>query len=663
MNKHQYLELVEELIEHDKHYYDKARPIISDQEYDGKMKKLIEYEKTHPDHINPNSPAQRIAESPTEGFVQKAHRAPMMSLSNTYSEEEVGDFLKRVHKLLEKERVAFCCELKMDGTAVSLRYEKGKLLHALTRGNGRMGDDVTANIKTISSLPLKLSGSHIPDSLEIRGEVYMPLPSFRALNAAREEDGLEPFANPRNAAAGSLKLLDSREVAKRKLHLVCYGIAESLPQVEHQMQVHHLLRQWGLPVAAFKHLAVCHNLEEIMAFASKVQKERAHLPFEIDGIVIKVDELKSHELLGATGKVPRFATAYKFAPEQAKTKVLDIVVQVGRTGVLTPVAELEPVFLAGSTISRATLHNQDEVARKDIRLGDSVTIEKGGDVIPKIVEVDLKKRPHGTKPWHMPSHCPICKTSVVSQEGEVAVRCPNPKCTGQRVRRIQYFASKHAMDIEHMGEKVVEQLVEKGLVSRISDIYLLGTLSLLQLDGFKEKSVQNLLDSIEVSRKCPLSRFIMGLGIKYVGTETAELLAEHAGDLETLLQMKEEDLLAIEGIGEKTASAIAEYFRDPDNREEIKRLLTHRVQPQGGKRKKIGGHKFDGKTFVLTGTLTHYTREEATDLIKDRGGHVSGSVSKNTDYLLLGEDPGSKYEKAKKLGIEIVSESEFKKML
>jgi DNA ligase (NAD+) len=658
----EYLKLVQEMIEHDKHYYDENKPLISDYEYDQKMKALRDFEKEHPDEIDSDSPAQRVAEGPTKGFKQTAHMVQMMSLANTYSEEEVEDFVKRVHKLLEKPQVEFCCELKMDGTAVSLRYQKGKLLHALTRGNGRTGDDVTANIKTIKSVPLKLSGSHFPDDFEVRGEVFLSLASFRAINAQRDEEGLETFANPRNAAAGSLKLLDPREVAKRKLNLVCYGVAEGQSPVKTQEELHRQLKKWGLPTANADHIHTAGDLKGIMKFAEKIHKERPHLPFEIDGIVVKVNDLPSHEILGATGKTPRYAVAYKFAPEQAHTRILDIVVQVGRSGVLTPVAELEPVFLAGSTISRATLHNQDEVARKDIRVGDSVVIEKGGDVIPKVVSVDLKKRPRESKTWHMPKHCPICKTTVVHRQGEVAVRCPNPRCGGQRVRRIIYFASKHAMDIEHMGEKVVEQLVEKGLVSRISDIYLLSEKDLSKLDGFKEKSIQNLLGSIEASRNCPLSRFLMGLGIKYVGAETAELLAEEAGDLETLMHMTEEEFNDIEGIGDKSAKAIYEFFQDKDNREEIKLLLSHGVKPHKAKAK-LSGHAFSNKTFVLTGALQHYTRDEAAALIKARGGKTSGSVSKNTDYVLVGDDPGSKYDKAKELGIKILSEEQFKKML
>jgi DNA ligase (NAD+) len=523
-----------------------------------------------------------------------------------------------------------------------------------------MGDDVTANIKTILPIPLKLTGN-FPEVMEIRGELYLSLAIFRAINAAREEEGLELFANPRNAAAGSLKLLDSREVAKRKLNIVTYGIAEGHSSIKSQREVHAFLKQWGFPTASDKHLAVVQDLAGIMQFAEKILKEREQLPFEIDGIVIKVNDLKDQEVLGHTGKIPRFAIAYKFAPEQAHTQIEEITVQVGRTGVLTPVAELKPVFLAGSTISRATLHNQDEVERKDIRVGDWVIIEKGGDVIPKVVQVDLKKRLSHSKPWHMPMRCPVCNASVIHPSGQVAIRCPNAKCGGQRMRRIVYFASKHAMDIEHMGEKVVEQLVEKGLVARISDIYLLDEKNLSLLEGFKKKSIHNLLASIDASRSCSLARFLMGLGIKYVGTETAESLAEHVKSLDELMQSSVEELMQIEGIGEKTAEAIAEFFKDDAHREEIKLLLMHGVRPHCIGKKKIGGHDFEGKIFVLTGTLKNLTRDEATALIKERGGKVAGTVSKKTDYVLVGEDPGSKYSKAKELKIKLLSEEQFRK--
>ncbi len=646
------------MIEHDRLYYDKATPKISDYEYDQLLKKLQSYEKEHPSQMHPESPTQRIGEAPTQGFVQKEHMVPMRSLANTYSEKEIADFVQRVYKLLEKLPL-FSCELKIDGAAISLRYVQGKLVSAVTRGNGRVGDDVTANIKTIRDVPLELKGD-FPEDFEVRGEVFLSLASFRALNRQREEEGLEVFANPRNAAAGSLKLLDPKEVAKRKLNLFCYAVGEGQAPIKSQYQLHSLLKTWGLPVVESQYVFLAEDVQGIMAFAEKVVHDRSFLSFEIDGIVVKVDDLSLHELLGSTGKVPRYAVAYKFAPEQAITQIRDIIVQVGRSGVLTPVAELEPVFLAGSTISRATLHNQEEVARKDIRIGDTVVIEKGGDVIPKVVKVEKHER--DSKPWHMPKLCPSCKTEVVHHEKEVAVRCPNIHCMGQKLRKIIYFASKQAMDIEYMGEKVVELLVEKGLISRVSDIYRLTEDDLSLLEGFKEKSIHNLLQSIDESRKIPFSRFIMALGIPLVGTETADLLAEESGDLQTLCSMSEDSLKAIHGIGEKTAKTIYEFLHDPEQQEEIRLLIENGVHPQR-MQQKMQGHPFLNKVFVLTGALQKYSRDEVSSLIKKRGGKVSGSVSSKTDYVLAGEDPGSKYDKAKELGILILSEEQFEKML
>lgn len=650
------------MIAHDRHYYDEAVPVISDYEYDQLMIRLREYEANHPDLVIPQSPSLRVAEAPTAGFVQKAHMVPMLSLANTYSEVEVEEFIKRIYKLLERKEVGFCCELKMDGTAVSLRYKNGSLFYALTRGNGREGDDITANIKTIKEVPLTLKGNDYPDDFEVRGEVFLSLASFHAINQEREEAGFETFANPRNAAAGSLKMLDPSEVEKRKLNIVCYSIAEGQSSLKTQQEVHIQLKKWGLPIADLKHLCLVHDKEGIMKFAKKIQNLRNQLPFEIDGIVVKVNDLTFHNMLGTTGKTPRYAMAYKFAPEQAKTKILNITVQVGRSGILTPVAELEPVFLSGSTISRATLHNQDEVTRKDIRIGDTVLIEKGGDVIPKVVQVDLSFRKQAAQPWHIPSQCPICHAQIVKREGEVAFRCPNLSCFAQKVRRIAYFSSKHAMDIDHMGDKVVEYLVEKGLVKQISDIYLLTALDLAQLEGFKEKSIQNLLRSIDKSKTCPLSRFIMGLGIPYVGTETAEELANATRDLEVLINLTEEEFRAIQGIGDKTAFAIYTFFQNPEHREEIQRLLSYGVSPQKMGKKTLSP-AFNGKIFVLTGSLKNYSRDEATSLIKERGGKVSGSVSKNTDYLLAGSDPGSKLSKAEGLGVRILTEEEFQGLL
>lgn len=663
MTHKEYLQLIDTIRTHDYHYYVECRPKISDREYDHLYRKLEEIEKEHPEWVTSNSPSQRVGEVPHKGFVQGTHKIPMLSIANTYSEKEVEDFVARVHKLLERRDVAFCAELKMDGTAISVRYEKGEYVRALTRGDGRKGDDITLNLKTIPSLPLALRGKNIPDELEVRGEVYMPHKVFEKLNHEKETAGEELYANPRNAAAGSLKLLDPREVAKRELALVFYGIASDTPHVKYQHEVHEFLQHAGFPVFDSHHRAVCHNTKEIMAFAEKIEKARPKLPFDIDGVVVKVDELRFHDILGTTGKSPRWVMAYKFAAEQAVTKILDITVQVGRTGVLTPVAELEPVFLAGSTIARATLHNQEEIERKDIRIGDRVIIEKGGDVIPKVVEVDKKHRHAHSLSWKMPKNCPGCGTHVVFSEEEVAVRCPNNwDCPPQKMRRIQFFASKDAMDIEHLGEKVVEQLVAKGLVDRYADLYKLTAKDLALLDGFKEKSIHNLLTSIEHSRKVPLYRLILALGIKHVGETTAELLAEQAGSLENLESMTKAELMDIEGIGEVVADAIVEYFKDPESHRQIKALLQAGVEPESPKRKKVHGHAFEGKTFVLTGTLT-IPRGDAERLIKDRGGKVTGSVSKNTDYLLVGDEPGSKLDKAQSLGVKILDEKKFNSML
>jgi len=659
-SKEEYETLVLEMQEHDRLYYQECAPIISDYEYDLLLKVLEKYEKEHPEHVLATSPTKRVGEAPSKGFVQGQHMTPMLSLANTYSEEEVKSFLERVYKLTENQNLIFCVELKMDGTAISVRYEKGVFVRALTRGDGISGDDVTANVKTIKSLPLQLKGKNIPEILEIRGEVFMAKKAFQMLNLQRQEEGLDVWANPRNAAAGSLKLLDPKEVAKRKLDIIFYAIAEGEKYVSSQHELHVYLKNLGLNVGNEKYYAKCKNIEEIMHFADKIKKERDNLPFEIDGIVIKVDDLFLYDTLGVTGKSPRYATAYKFAPERAITRINDITIQVGRSGVLTPVAELEPVHLAGSTISRATLHNQDEVQRKDIRIGDYVVIEKGGDVIPKVVEVD---KHGGQAPWHMPSTCPICNTKVIHIEGEVAVRCPNENCKGRKLRHLIFFASKHAMDIEHLGEKIVEKLFLSGFLTKPSDLYLLNEEKLKTIEGFKEKSVHNLLHSIEKSKQCDLCQFIMGLEIKYVGKETAELLADHIDKIDDLFHMNKEMLLQMEGIGEKTAQTILEYFQDHSNIEEIELLLKYGVNPKSSKKQKNYDHSFANKTFVLTGTLLKFSRDEASKLIKERGGYTSSSVSSKTDFLLMGEDPGSKYDKAKMLGVKILTEEEFVKLL
>ena len=635
MTKEEYEKLCEEAWHHNKLYWVDNAPVISDEEYDFLLKKLEAIEKEHPDWVSPTSPTQRVG-GIAVGFKTVEHRIPMLSLANTYSKEEIADFIKRMHKLTGHKELSFSCELKMDGVAISVYFQKGVFKQALTRGDGKKGDDITANMKTIEGLPLKLYGKNVPDELEVRGEVYMPHKVFNELNKAKAASGEPLWANPRNAAAGSLKQLDPHEVAKRKLQVVFYAIAEdSSKKVKSQYESHNYLQKLGLPILHL--LAKCSNLDEIWEFVEKVRAKRPKLPFDIDGVVVKLDDLKEQEHLGNAGKNPRWAVAYKFAAEQALTKVMDISVQVGRTGVLTPVAELEPVFLAGSTISRATLHNEEDLQRKDIRIGDYVYIEKGGDVIPKVERVDLDRRPPHTHPWKMPTHCPACGTAVVRHPGEVAVRCPNSTgCPEQFVRRMEYFVSKRAMDIDGMGVKVVEQLCNKGLVKQASDIFKLKAEDLYQLEGFKDKSVQNLLEGIHKAKDVTLEKFIMALGIKYVGEGTAEDLAKAAGDIDALSKMDLDQLLQIEGVGEKVAAAVIEYFADKENREEIKRLLENGVKPSVKKVMKVSGHAFEGKTFVLTGTLEKFSRSEAADLIKQRGGKVTDSVSKKTDYLVVG---------------------------
>ena len=661
--KKHYDELCQIIWQHDRLYYVDNSPEISDEEYDALYRKLLKLEQEHPEWVTPASPTQRIGESLTEGFKTVEHHVPMLSLANTYSKEEIEEFIKRVEKLHGGKGIAFSVELKMDGIAISAAFEKGVFVRGVTRGDGKRGDDITANMRTISNLPLHLYGQGIPERMELRGEVFMPKDVFQEMNAEKIEEGEPLWANPRNAAAGALKLLDPREVAGRGLSIVFYGIAEdSEGRLTKQSEIPPFLHAFGLPTLEYH--AYCHTLEEIWDFAEKIRALRSTFQYQIDGIVIKLDAFKDQKKLGSTGKNPRWAIAYKFAAEQAVTRIQKITVQVGRTGILTPVAELEPVFLAGSTISRASLYNEEEVQRKDIRVGDLATIEKGGDVIPKVVSIDFTQRPTHTVPWEMPSQCPVCGAPVIRISGEVAVRCSNETgCIEQKIRRLIYFAGKQAMDIEHMGEKVVIQLVQKGFIKEPSDIYALTEDQVAQLTGFKSKSIHNLLSSIAKSKEVTLARFIMGLGIKHVGTQTAELLASRAGTIEKLREMTEDELKQMEGIGDKVAQAIVEFFAQSTNQKEIHRLLALGVNPQPMKVIHFTGHPFEGKTFVLTGTLEHYTRQAAASLIKERGGKVVDSVSKKTDYIVAGTDPGSKLDKGKQLGIAILNEQEFTSLL
>lgn len=663
MTFEEYGKLCRQIWEHNRRYYVEHQPTISDEEFDYLLHAVQKIENEHPEWILPTSPTQRVGEVLTEGFKTVTHRFPMLSLANSYSKEEIADFIKRLEKLVANQSLTFSCELKMDGIAISATYEKGVFTRGVTRGDGKKGDDITANMKTIQMLPLHLHGTHIPDLMEIRGEVFMPHATFKAINEEKFKADEPLWANPRNAAAGSLKLLDPREVASRKLAVVFYGLAENSEEgFNSQDGIHHYLQKLGLPT--LKYHACCHSLEEIWKFVEKVRGLRLSLPFDIDGVVIKVDSLQEQKRLGNTAKNPRWAIAYKFAAEQAVTTIRSITVQVGRTGILTPVAELDPVFLAGSTISRATLHNEDEIKRKDIRIGDSATIEKGGDVIPKVLCVDPSKRHHESVPWLMPEVCPSCSSSVVRTPGEVAVRCPNHQgCPEQQLRALCYFVGKAAMDIDGLGEKVVEQLENKGFVKRSSDIYRLTAEQLYQLEGFKDKSVSNLLSAIEKSKDVSLERFIMALGIKHVGSGTAELLAKKAGTIETLMTMTKEELFNIEGVGDIVGAAVIDYFNDEKNRQEIADLLALGVNPQQREIVNYADHPFNGKTFVLTGSLENYTRQSAATLIKERGGKVSDSVSKKTDFVLAGAEAGSKLDKAQSLGIKILTENQFVTLL
>lgn len=655
----EYLILCKTLWHHNRLYYQIHQPEITDKEYDRLYTLLEQAEKHHPEWVFPGSPTQRIAESLSGAFPTVTHKSLMLSLSNTYNREEVQDFIERVKKLLEIAEPVFCSELKMDGIAISAKYEKGLFVQGTTRGDGKTGDDVTVNMRTIQSLPLQLPMDNPPDLLEIRGEVYMPHSVFHEANAAKAAQNEELWANPRNAAAGSLKLLDPKEAARRKLSIVFYGLADvkGLP-VKTQWQVHDYLVRCGLPTLALRRH--CKTIDEIFDFAQKVSDERPKLPFDIDGIVIKLDSIEGQQQIGSTAKAPRWAVAYKFAAEQATTRIHAITVQVGRTGVLTPVAELDPVKLAGSTIARATLHNFDEVKRKDIRVDDLVTIEKGGDVIPKVVGVDLSGRKEDSKPWHMPTHCPVCNTPVVQTTGEVAIRCPNKKgCPEQQLRRLFHFVSKGGMDIDTLGEKVLEQLIQKGFVSKLSDVYYLKAEQLFQLEGFKQKSVDNLLNAIQTSKNVTLARFLLALGIKHVGEGVAELLAEKATHIKGLMQLTEADLLSIDGIGGKVAESVLNFFADKEHLNEIEELLSSGVNPTQKIRQIEYNPFFNNKTFVITGTLNTLSRQEASELIKSKGGKVTETVSKKTDYLLAGEAAGSKLTKAQSLGVEIIDEKTF----
>lgn len=645
-----------EIERHEHLYYVLGRPEIADREFDRLMAELVELEAAHPDLATDDSPTRRVGGEPISGFAPVRHDPPMMSLDNTYNLEELREWAARLERLAPAEAAAgfdFVAELKVDGISTSLLYENGLFVQGATRGNGSVGDDVTANLRTVRALPLRLPAG-VPPRLLVRGEVFMPRAEFERVNREREAAGEELYANPRNVAAGSIRQLDSRQVAGRRLSAVAYQIADGPPLATHSESLERLA-EWGFPV--HESWRRCRGLAEVEAFIADWRERRHDLGFETDGVVVKIDDLALRERLGATSKAPRWAVAYKYEPEQAETVVRAILVQVGRTGVLTPVAEFDPVLVAGSTVRRATLHNYEDLSRKDVRVGDTVVIEKAGEVIPRVVEVRLDQRPAESRPFEMPTLCPECGEVVVRFEGEVATRCVNPECPAVRQETIRHYVSRNAMDIEGLGDERIAQLVAAGMVTDIPGLYDLDREALAALPGWGEKSADNLLAALGESRHRPLARLLFGLGIRMVGERTAKLLAQHFGSLERIAAATEEELQVVEEIGPKVAASVRAFFADPRQERRLGALLAAGVAPPAIDRPTAATRPLAGKTVVLTGRLESMSREEAAERLEALGARVAGSVSKKTSFVVAGEDAGSKLDKAKTLGIEIVDEA------
>lgn len=658
-------ELRELIRKYDYAYYVESQPLISDYEYDKLYKELEDLEKQYPEFYDKNSPTQRVGEQALKEFRSVAHKIPMLSLANTYTKEEILDFERRVREALGSQPVKYVTELKYDGLAVSLIFKNGSFELAATRGDGIKGDDVTANIRTIKNLPLKVNEVYHQgvklQNFEVRGEIYMLESDFLKINEERIENEEKPYANPRNLASGTLKSLDPNYVATRPLKLVTYYLFSEEVQLESQFENIELLKKLGFPVGySYK---LCENIQEVFEFIEFWEKQKSSLPFQIDGIVIKVDSLKQQEILGTIARSPRWAIAFKYEPEKSETKLLDITLQVGRTGVVTPVAELEPVFLAGSTISRATLHNYDYIQEKDIRIGDIVIIEKGGDVIPKVSGVVKEKREKDSTLYLFPEICPCdLKSQLVRPEGEANYYCNNPECPWQIRKRIEHFASRNAMNIEGLGEKIIDRLVSLCKLKNIADIYQLYKYrdELTKLEKFGEKSVENLLNSIEISKKQPFNRVLFALGIRFIGEGASNILALNFKNIQNLRKASFEDLIAIHEIGTKMAQSVVSFFNDPKEQEIIDRLLSYGVNFNlSDEELSKTSNKLAGQTFVLTGELSSMTRNEAKQKIEALGGKVTSSVSKNTDYVVVGENPGSKYNNALKLNVKVINEQEF----
>lgn len=660
--KKEILKLRQEINRHNTLYYQQAKPEISDFEFDKLMQRLIELEKEHPELLTPDSPSQRVGGLPLKGFKSVTHSVPMLSLDNTYSLEELYAFDTRVKKFLAKDEVDYFVEEKIDGVSIALIYENGLLALGATRGDGKRGDDITENIKTISSIPLKLEGAKFPKRLEIRGEAFLSHSNFQKINEEKEKFGEELFANPRNACAGSLKLLDPKLVAARKLDALIHGLAsiEGGKTLETQQETLAYLKSLGFKT--LEHAALCHSVQDVDAFISRFRDKKNKLNYDVDGLVVKVNRFDYQRALRTTAKSPRWAIAYKYPAEQAETVLQDIKVQVGRTGVLTPVALLKPVQLSGTTVSRASLHNQDEIERLDVRIGDHVMVEKCGEIIPKVVRVLDKKRKGNLPKFHFPTRCPICGGKVEQLEGQVAMRCINLACPAQLKARIRHFAQRDAMDIDGLGVVWIATFVDAGMIKDLAGIYDLDFDSISKLERMGRKSTENLFRGIEESKTRPLERLIFGLGIGDVGERSSALLAQKFGHLETLAKASLEDLQGIREIGPVTAQSIYDFFHEEGTKKVLAKLKKAGVRFDLVQKVK-SDTPFSGKTLVITGTLLRYERGQAEALVRGLGGHPSGSVSAKTNFLVVGESPGSKLKKAESLGVKILTEDAFYKML
>ncbi|MCK4347667.1 MAG: NAD-dependent DNA ligase LigA [Thermoplasmatales archaeon] len=643
--------LREEINHHNYKYYVENNPVISDYEFDHLLKKLEKLESKFPELITSDSPTQRVGGEPLDSFTTVEHKSAMLSLANTYNSDELKEFDERVKKNVGE--VEYVVEPKIDGVGVALLYENGILTRGATRGDGRKGDDITSNLKTIHSIPLHLMGNELKD-VEVRGEVYMPLKGFKKLNRLQEKKGETVFANPRNAAAGSVRQLDPKIAESRPLDIFVYFISHSNREFHTHEKSMDTLKRAGFRVNPL--IKKVGNVEEILKYCSDLERKRDFLDYEIDGVVIKVNSLAKQKQLGETSKHPRWAISYKFAAKQSTTRLNNIDIQVGRTGALTPVAILEPVKVGGVTVSRATLHNFDELKRKDIRINDWVLVERSGDVIPQVVKSIKEKRTGKEKQKNIPKKCPVCNTEVIRKEGEVAVRCLNKYCPARLKWRVKYYASRDAMDIDHLGESTIDKLLEGELIDNVADLYFLTKEDILSIEGFKDKSAQNLIDSIEKSKKQDLSRLIYGLGIRHVGKYAAQLLASQYQSIDELAKAPIEELEGIDGLGDKTAEAIGTFFATEENANLITRLKDIGVRTKESKKEKM---PLQNKKFVFTGGLSNISRPDASDLVKQMGGIVSSSVGKNIDYVVVGNKPGSKYKKAEKLGLNIINEEEF----